>query len=268
MMEVFAFVGKSGTGKSYRALMVAKQNNIDYIVDDGLLISSNKIIAGMSAKKEATAVAATKRALFFDKLHSRDVSQAIRSCNPNSILIIGTSDKMVNIIRKALDLPEILRTIYITDVATPKEIIKASQSRRVEGKHVIPVPTFELKKTFSGYFLDALSILNRIENVSFSEEKTIIRPSFSYMGRYYIYDKVIRQLSKNIISTMFNINKVSVFINSFEGNVAITLNMVINYSELDKSLFSKIQETVINEIERLTCMNVIGVNIVIKSLEV
>ncbi len=37
-MKVYAFVGPSGTGKSYRAQMVANQKGIEYIIDDGLLI--------------------------------------------------------------------------------------------------------------------------------------------------------------------------------------------------------------------------------------
>ena len=50
-MKVYAFVGPSGTGKSYRAQMIAGTRNINYIIDDGLIIMDNRIIAGSSAKK-------------------------------------------------------------------------------------------------------------------------------------------------------------------------------------------------------------------------
>lgn len=50
-IKVYAFVGPSGTGKSYRAQMVASEKNIHFIIDDGLLIKDNEIIAGASAKK-------------------------------------------------------------------------------------------------------------------------------------------------------------------------------------------------------------------------
>lgn len=33
-IKVYAFVGPSGTGKSYRAQMVASENDIEYIIDD------------------------------------------------------------------------------------------------------------------------------------------------------------------------------------------------------------------------------------------
>ena len=50
-MRVIAFVGPSGTGKSYRSVMVSQQYGADAIIDDGLLISHGKVIAGTSAKK-------------------------------------------------------------------------------------------------------------------------------------------------------------------------------------------------------------------------
>jgi len=49
-IKVYSFVGPSGTGKSYRAQMVAKENNVKYIIDDGLLVSENNVVAGTSDK--------------------------------------------------------------------------------------------------------------------------------------------------------------------------------------------------------------------------
>lgn len=59
-MYICALVGPSGTGKSHRALWVAKEHNIDYIIDDGLLIRGNGVVAGKSAKREKTRVGAVK----------------------------------------------------------------------------------------------------------------------------------------------------------------------------------------------------------------
>ena len=50
-IKVYAFVGPSGTGKSYRAQMVAGEYDIKYIIDDGILVKDNDIVAGSSAKK-------------------------------------------------------------------------------------------------------------------------------------------------------------------------------------------------------------------------
>ena len=76
-MRVLAFVGPSGTGKSYRAQWVARENNLDCIIDDGLLIKDNRILAGKSAKKEASRIASVKRAIFMDDVHAREVMKAI-----------------------------------------------------------------------------------------------------------------------------------------------------------------------------------------------
>lgn len=50
-IAVVAFVGPSGTGKSTRAIRVCQQNDIHYLIDDGLLIHGSRIVAGSSAKR-------------------------------------------------------------------------------------------------------------------------------------------------------------------------------------------------------------------------
>ena len=51
-MRVIAFVGPSGTGKSYRSVMVSQQYGADAIIDDGLLISHGKVIARHICQKK------------------------------------------------------------------------------------------------------------------------------------------------------------------------------------------------------------------------
>ena len=87
-MRLFALIGKSGTGKSYQAMFVAKRENIECIIDDGLLISNNKIIAGTSAKKEHTKIASVKHAIFLDNKYTSEMKHAIKNFNPSSILIL------------------------------------------------------------------------------------------------------------------------------------------------------------------------------------
>ena len=59
-IKVFALVGRSGTGKSFRAKLVAQKYGMELIIDDGLLISDQKIIAGKSAKKETAYLSSNK----------------------------------------------------------------------------------------------------------------------------------------------------------------------------------------------------------------
>ena len=63
-MEVFGFIGASGTGKSHHALVVAYDHDIQAIIDDGLLIDHNRIVAGRSAKEETNRLKAVRRAIF------------------------------------------------------------------------------------------------------------------------------------------------------------------------------------------------------------
>jgi tRNA A37 N6-isopentenylltransferase MiaA len=49
-MQIYAFIGKTGTGKSYNALMVANKYGIKYIIDDAILIKENKFIARKFSK--------------------------------------------------------------------------------------------------------------------------------------------------------------------------------------------------------------------------
>ncbi len=196
-MRTIAFVGPSGTGKSHRAMMVARQHGADAIIDDGLLISETKVIAGISAKREPTKLASVKCALFMRPEHAKAVSQAILNSSINCIMILGTSDGMVKKIAATLGLPPIEHTVYIEDIATDEEMELAKQMRMVQGKHVIPVPTFEIKKDFSGYFLHPLKIFQKSTLSGVEEtDKSIVRPTFSYLGDYTISDSVLCQIAK------------------------------------------------------------------------
>ena len=195
-IKIIAFVGPSGTGKSHRAQMVAKSRKIEYIIDDAILIHNNKLVAGTSAKRADTRIESVKRALFSFDGQAEEMKKAIKAKKPKSILILGTSDDMIEKIVKNLDLPEPSETIYIEDVSSPQEIALAKSVRMSEGKHVIPVPTFEIKKDFSGYLLDPLQIFRwkGRGTAPYMTEKSIIRPTFSYLGNYIISDNALRTI--------------------------------------------------------------------------
>ncbi len=60
---------------------------------------------------------------------------------------------MVRRIAASLDLPEIKEIIRIEEIASAEEIEEAKYQRMRHGKHVIPLPTLELKRIFQGIFL-------------------------------------------------------------------------------------------------------------------
>ena len=115
-MEVVALIGPPGTGKSDRALVVAYENHASCIIDDGILIYRNRLVAGASAKKEASKVAAVRRAIFQDPKQVQDVKTALARIRPERILVLGTSDRMVIRITAALDLPEPTKYVHIDPV--------------------------------------------------------------------------------------------------------------------------------------------------------
>ena len=117
-IKVYAFVGPSGTGKSYRAQMVAGEKGVHYIIDDGLLINENEVIAGSSATKASTKIETVKKALFINEDEKKKITDAFEKYKPESILILGTSDGMVEKIAANLGLPQISEYIYINEVAT------------------------------------------------------------------------------------------------------------------------------------------------------
>ncbi len=196
-VEVTALIGPAGTGKSHRASFVARAHGLRHIVDDGLLIREGHILAGVSAKKEENAMAAVRRAVFADPAHAAAVRQVIGEERPAGILILGTSLNMIHRIVDALDLPRPDKVVLITDIASEEEIRRARRIRRTEGKHVIPAPTLEVKQSFSGYLVDPLRLRARDADRSGLIEKSMVRPTFSALGKFYIADTVVCSIAEH-----------------------------------------------------------------------
>lgn len=269
-MRVVALIGKSGTGKSYKAIFLLKKFNIEYMIDDGLLIKGNRIIAGKSAKREGSTLGAVKRAIFMDEAHRREVIEAIKSEKPNGILILGTSDKMVEKSVKSLELPNILEKIYIEDVATEDEIKIAQNQRKKEGKHVIPVPTFEVKKDFSGYFIDALNVWRRKDGSKERYyEKTVVRPTFSYRGKYSISNGVIKDLARYAAMKIDGVSRVyNIYIKNMEHGIKINFDCEIEYGRPIVPIVKKVQFQIIREVEYMTSLNILGIDVTVKKMTI
>ena len=270
-IKVYAFVGPSGTGKSYRAQMVASEKNINFIIDDCLLIKDNEVIAGESAKKAPTKIETVKHALFYKDEEKEEIIKALKKYKPESILILGTSDGMVEKIAANLGLPEISEITYISDVATQEEMETARRIRVTEGKHVIPVPTFEIKKDFSGYLLDPLQIFKTKGKGQqpYISEKSIIRPTFSYMGNFTISDTVFRQILEYLASKTPGIYKIQkIRVDNFgEGaKLYMEVTVVYGFNLIDGIKQFKIKAK--KEIEKLTAMNVEEFEVVVKNVYV
>lgn len=183
-MHVYALVGKSGTGKSFRAKLLAEKIGVPYIVDDGLLINDNTILAGKSAKQEKNYISAIKTALFADDEHRQSVVAMIQKKKIKKILLLGTSEKMVVKLAETLELPPISQIIKIEEIASQKDIENAIKSRFEEGKHVIPVPAIEVKRDYAQILSDSIRIFFKgskdKDGVTRSRffEKSVVQPSY------------------------------------------------------------------------------------------
>lgn len=275
-MDVIALVGPSGTGKSHRALQVAREHNADAIIDDGILIRDGHIIAGESAKTEKSKIMAVRRAIFVLPGHAEQVREAIQKVQPHRILIIGTSENMVHKIAKTLKLPSIQLIVRIEDIASRAEMAAAKFHRLKEGKHIIPVPTIELKPHFSGYLVDPLQSLFKKSRVRRRKlgEKSIVRPVFSYYGKLIIDDKVVRSIVEKIVKArefVKNVKHVAVqhiFKGDEDKGLKISCEVVLNYGNHIPTLVAQTQAKVREAVEYTTGMIVDSININVRALYV
>ncbi|MDR0552316.1 MAG: hypothetical protein LBG72_09975 [Spirochaetaceae bacterium] len=203
-VKTFALVGPSGTGKSFQAKFVARKQRIDLIIDDGLLIRHASILAGHSAKKEKSFMAAVKAALFDDKTRRDEVARVLQDERYKRILILGTSEKMVNKIAARLQLPLPSKIIRIEDVTSQKDIENARRIRAVEGKHVIPVPGVEVKRAYPSIFFEVIRIFRRkmvsgALTVPESHEKSVVTPSYSRPNELFISETALSLMVKNCV---------------------------------------------------------------------
>lgn len=283
-MKIYSLSGKSGTGKSFQAVNLCKQMHIDSIIDDGLFICQNKIISGISAKRQPTKISAVKTALFIDDKRAEEAKDAIRANNPASILVLGTSDEMIDKIIARLELPEPDKRIYIEDITTEKDRDIAYKQRKEMGQHVIPVPTFQIKRQFSGYFLSPMktikdfgSYIGGLGPNKDASDKSVVRPTFSYLGKYNISEKVMTDIVECIKkegNTVYEVLKVIVTKDrpvgegSAAGQEGIEVYIVadLRYGENLPDKAEAFQKEVAEKIEEMTAFNVNRVDIEIRDI--
>jgi adenylate kinase family enzyme len=272
-IKVFALIGDSGTGKSFRAKLVAQKYGIEHIIDDGLLIRENKILAGHSAKKEKTFLAAVKVALFDEKAHRDEVARKLQSDKIKKILVLGTSDKMVNKIAARLQMPPPKKIIKIEDIASQEEIDKAIRTRRIEGKHVIPVPSIEIKRSYPGIFHDAIRIFKKritpagIGPTPSVHEKSVVRPEYSKRGKVIISEAALSQMVIHCVDEYnqnIRIKKILVRDNEMGYSFAITID--VHYDIQLGGNMHELQNYIIDNIERYTGILIEEVNIIIDKI--
>ncbi|GAB1481358.1 hypothetical protein MASR2M78_01730 [Treponema sp.] len=269
-VKVFALVGESGTGKSFRAKLVAQKFGIELIIDDGLLIRDQRILAGHSAKREKTFLAAVKVALFDDKTHRDEVARRLQSERFKKVLILGTSVKMVNKIAVRLQLTQPTKIIKIEEIATKEEIEKAIRSRKVEGKHVIPVPSIEVKRNYPSIFYDAVRVFLKrgnpvpIGNATKLHEKSVVRPEYSKRGKVSISESALSQMVIHCVDEFNKEIKIKKIVVRDDGpGYRLVITIDVPYGTQLAGNIHELQQYLVDNIERYTGILIEEVNIII-----
>ena len=285
-MKVYSLTGPSGTGKSYQAPGFMTENGIEMLIDDGLLIYQDVVEAGVSAKRQKTRIGAIKTALFTDEDHRKTVAKKIKELNPASILIVGTSDKMTDVIAEKLELPPIEERVYIEDITTEAERYKAEKSREQQGKHVIPVPTVQLKRDFAGYFMNPEMLIRRAKDMSGKAQeaiknpaallhwgkehdtaKTVVRPTYSYLGDFIINDKVVNDIAKLVGAEIDGVVQVvSIYENTEPDNLKVVVVLDLDRETNIWETAISFQRRLTEVIETMTAFNVVSTDLEIRRL--
>ena len=223
-MEVYALIGASGTGKSHNANSVMQDYGIDMMIDDGLLIRDGK--------------------------------------------------KMIDKITAALNLPSVKYKIFIQDIVTPEQI-ELAQSMRREGKHVIPLPSIEVKKDLPNYWIDSIRSFvtkknkdkskgkdkekdadNDKSRVS-SEDKCIVRPRFSQLGRLTISENAIEQIVRhNLLKQNEFDGAAKIHVDMNEFGVSIYCEMKIKFGIPMQQAIEHFQIATIRDLDEMTNLSV------------
>ncbi len=268
-VSVMALVGESGTGKSFRAKLLAQKYAIDAIIDDGLLIRDDKIVAGRSAKKEKTFLGAVRIALFDDKEHRDEICKALKKEKDiKKILILGTSEKMVGKIAMRLQIPAPTKIIRIEDISTQDEIDQAIRSRRIEGKHVIPVPAIEIQQNYPQIFYNKVQVFLKRKNKNGKMfEKSVVRPEFSQKGRVTISEAALAQLVLHCVSEhdqQIRVKKMAIKTDAQGYRIIITIDVPFG-TQLTGTIHN-LQKYIIENIEKYTGILIEEVSIVIDKI--
>lgn len=271
-MKTIALIGSSGTGKSHHALWVAHENNTETLIDDGLLIKGHEIMAGISAKKQTTAIGAIKTALFSDIEHAEQVKKELRKLNPQSLLILGTSREMVDRIATRLEIPGPSTYIDISEISSEKEIEIAKTTRQQFGKHVIPAPTVAVKPRLSGVLMDPLQVGFSKKHYKGARNQlwvnqTVVQPTFNFYGKFFIADSALQAIIKNVTRMFDCIVKVqNITFGDYLSGTTVSLDLTIYYGTVIPTLTTAIQNKIKSTLEHMTALHITRVDIYVRRI--
>ena len=119
-----------------------------------------------------------------------------------------------------------------------------------------PIKIFKYRRNYTPYISEKSII-----------RKSIIRPTFSYLGKFTISDTVFRQITEYVAKKTEGIHRVSkVRVENSVGATNIYVEVYVTFGYNIVSVLREFKEKVKREIERLTTMNVQEVSVLAKGI--
>ncbi len=266
-IQVYAFVGPAGTGKSHRATHVAKQNGIDYIIDDGLVISRGRILAGRSAKSEINRLRAIRRAIFEYPEHRDEVVNFLTKHPPEKLMILATSEDMIGKITARLGLNAPVKTIHITDISTSAEIEAALHERREKKQHVVPVAKAQIQQNFAGKLVSQIRGFFRGRDKN-ENTNTIVKPLFSFNGKVTIEADAILDLCRRLLELREHVRKIrEIDLETDDDKIELSVELDLNLGNMSAlSIAKTLQRKLRMGLSYFTGMEIKQVNIRINEI--
>jgi uncharacterized alkaline shock family protein YloU len=177
---------------------------------------------------------------------------------------------MVNKIAARLQLPPITRIIKIQDIASQAEIERAIRTRKIEGKHVIPVPSIEIKRNYPTIFYDAIKIFKRKKGVPALghgpsvHEKSVVRPEYSKRGKVVISQAALSQMVIHCVDEYDqNVRIKKMVVKDDAEGYRLVITIDVPYGTQLGGNIHELQRYIIDNIERFTGILIEEVNIII-----
>ena len=271
-VKVYALVGPSGSGKSYRAGYVIEKHAIDILVDDGLIIRNQKILCGKTAKNAENIFDAVGTAIFADEIHRREAQRLLSEEKFKRILLIGTSDKMIRKICHALLLPLPHHRIGIEEITSDAERTLALKQREAQQSHVVPAPVMEVNQMFPRILAKSLNVIIRRSMGFFKRDqvikKSIVRPAYGNQGDIRISKEGLTNIVQHCIEEhMSQVSLDRVAIREGEDDLLIDIHVSIQRETPDPArLLPDLQEYIIRSIQEFTGIIIRKVNIIIDNI--
>ncbi|MDP4119419.1 MAG: hypothetical protein Q8873_09600, partial [Bacillota bacterium] len=121
-----------------------------------------------------------------------------------------------------------------------------------------------IRKDFQGYFLDPLEIL--INKARYKEEKTVMRPSYSYMGDYTVDRSVLAEICRHETEKVKDVKAGEIHIKSLKNGVQLYINIIVKDHRNLRSIAAGVQKRTEMALENYVGITVDKIHICVKDI--